>query len=117
MRVPTRLLVLDNANLDVHCFDGGPVSVIQRKNVPAEWLRELNDFDLLQLMETVGHPDRDLLRSVALICTIVQVEGKLTDARFLEELYVDQMWLLAIALPKGTVLVVPQLQNTIAVLG
>lgn len=71
MSISTRLLVLDYANLDVHCFDRGPISVVQREDIPAEGLIKLNHFDLLQFMETVGHSHGYLLRGVALISTKV----------------------------------------------
>ena len=65
--ISARLLVLQDPDLDVHRLDRGPISVVQREDVPAERLNELYHFQLLQLVEAVRDPDRDLLGCVALV--------------------------------------------------
>ena len=75
MSITARLLVLKDSYLNVHGLDCGSIAVVKREDVPAKRLHELNHFDLLQLVETVGDANRYFLRCVALISLEVQVEG------------------------------------------
>ena len=86
MSVAARLLVLQNAYLNVHRFDRRSVSVVQREHIPAQRLHEFNNFDLLQLMETISNSYGYLLRCVALISFEVKVECNLAHSCFLQEL-------------------------------
>ena len=96
MRISAGLLVLQNANLDVHGFYSRPISVIQREDVPPKRFHKLDHFNLLQLVKTIGHENRNFLRRVALICLEVQEKGKFAHSRLLQELNVDLMRLLSI---------------------
>jgi len=66
-------------------------------------------------METIRCPDRYFLRSIAFIGLEVKENRNFLHAEFFKKLYVDQVGLLAIGLPKGCHLVVSQLLNSISV--
>ena len=68
MCVSARLLVLEDGDLDVHSLDCGPITVIEREDIPTKRLSKLDNFDFLKFMETVGYSNRDFLRCIALIC-------------------------------------------------
>ena len=57
MCISSRLLVLENGDLDVHSLDCGPITVIEWEDIPAERLTKLNHFDFLEFMETVSYSD------------------------------------------------------------
>ena len=80
--------------------------VIQRKYVPADWVLELNLLDLLQLVEAIGNSNGDLLWGVAFVSFAVQVEGNFLYTSLAKELYVDEVWLLAIRLPESSDLII-----------
>ena len=79
MCISARLLVLEDGDLDVHSLDCGPIAVIEREDIPAKRLAKLDHFDFLEFVETVGHPNGDLLGRVTLICLEIQVKGKFAN--------------------------------------
>ena len=71
--IATRLLVLEDSNLNVHSFASGAIAVVEWEDVPTEGLNELNHFDLLQLVEAVRNANGELLRCVTLIGLEIEV--------------------------------------------
>ena len=55
--VSTALLILEYANLNVHRFGCKSIFVVQRENIPTDRVLKLDLFNLLKLMETIGHSD------------------------------------------------------------
>ena len=57
MCVSSALLILEYANLNVHRFSCKSIFVVQRENIPTDGVLKLDLFNLLKLMETIGHSD------------------------------------------------------------
>ena len=95
VRVSAGMLVLKDGNLHKHGLYK-PILAVEFETIPPNRLIEFVRLHLLQLLVAVGYSDRDLRRRVALVCFRVQVNCNLLDLHLLEELDVDEVWLLAV---------------------